>query len=130
MTNQERKEIRGIGLAFAIIAAGLGFWQLYRDNQAAGLILVLIALTLASTGALAPGVLRPFARGWIFVAGKLAWVNTRLLLGLFFFLVMTPLGLVFRLFGRDPLQRRYDPSAPSYWEPRPSAGPAPYNRPY
>jgi hypothetical protein len=37
------------------------------------------------------------------------------MLGLFYFLLITPLGLVFRLLGRDPLQRRFDPKAETYW---------------
>jgi hypothetical protein len=36
-------------------------------------------------------------------------------MGAFFFLVLTPLGLIFRLTGRDPLRRRFDAKASSYW---------------
>ena len=56
-------------------------------------------------------------------AHVLGWINTRLLLGLFFYLVMTPVALVLRLAGKDLLQQRLDRSAKSYWvkrEPAPT----------
>jgi hypothetical protein len=45
----------------------------------------------------------------------LAWVNTRLLLSFFFYGIITPVGLVMRLLGRDPLTRKIDRSQTSYW---------------
>jgi hypothetical protein len=45
----------------------------------------------------------------------------RLVMGVLFFCVLTPLGLVLRLAGRDPLRLRLDPGAPSYWIARASA---------
>ncbi len=39
------------------------------------------------------------------------------LMAVFYFLILTPLALVFRLMGRDPLNRRFDPEASSYWQP-------------
>jgi hypothetical protein len=82
------------------------------------------------------------ALGWLwprsltvpFVAlGLLAWPIGRavqeLLLGLMFFAVFVPMGLAFRLLGRDALQRRFDPRAATYWQPKPQAkGAASYFR--
>jgi hypothetical protein len=44
----------------------------------------------------------------------LGWVNTRIILGLLFFVMFAPVALLFRLFGRDPLARRLDKSATTY----------------
>ncbi len=41
-------------------------------------------------------------------------------MALFYFLLITPIGLIFRLSGRDPLHRKYDPKAGTYWLPHPS----------
>ena len=53
----------------------------------------------------------------------LAWpigiVVNELLVALMFFAVFVPLGLVFRCLGRDALQRKIDPHASSYWQPKP-----------
>jgi hypothetical protein len=72
-------------------------------------------------GLFAEPVLRPVHAVWMKFAHALGWVNTRLLLGLFFYLVLTPVGLVLRMLGKDLLQRRIDRSAPTYWVARESA---------
>jgi hypothetical protein len=41
-------------------------------------------------------------------------------MALIFYLVVTPLGVIMRLTGRDPMERRFDPKAKTYWKPRPT----------
>ena len=48
-----------------------------------------------------------------------------LVMGLLFYLTVTPTGLLMRLFGKDPLRLRFDPEAKSYWIERQPPGPAP-----
>jgi hypothetical protein len=48
----------------------------------------------------------------------LGWINSRILLSLVFYLVVTPIGFAIRLFGRDPMRRGFDREAPSYRIPR------------
>lgn len=49
------------------------------------------------------------------VSFPIGYVLSHVVLGIIFYLVLTPLGLFFRLVGRDPLSRRFDPEAESYW---------------
>jgi len=44
----------------------------------------------------------------------LGWLNSRILLGLMYFLVFAPMGVLMRLLGKDPMKRRIDPSTPTY----------------
>jgi hypothetical protein len=67
------------------------------------------------TGLFAEPVLRPVHAAWMKFAHALGWLNTRLLLGVFFYLVLTPVALVLRLAGKDLLQQRLDRSARTYW---------------
>ena len=56
------------------------------------------------------------------VGHGVTWLTTRLILALTYYLVITPIGLLLRLFGKDALQRKIDPGADSYWierEPEP-----------
>ena len=46
------------------------------------------------------------------------FVISHVVLALVYFLVLTPIGLTMRLFGHDPLSRKFDPGARSYWKPR------------
>ncbi len=51
-------------------------------------------------------------------AHALGWVNTRVLLVIFFYLIITPAAFLARLFGKDLLSQRLDPRAESYWIPK------------
>jgi len=74
-----------------------------------------IALVISVTSLLSP----PFARRvWIAMMVSLSpigWVMSHLILGFIYYLVLTPVGLGLRLAGRDPLHRRFDRGAKSYW---------------
>jgi hypothetical protein len=44
----------------------------------------------------------------------LGWVNTRIILGVVFYGLLTPMGLAMRILGKDPLHRQFDPNSDSY----------------
>jgi carbamoyltransferase len=69
---------------------------------------------LFAWGAFAPGTLSPFYRGWMTVGTAIGWINMRVLLGIVFFLFVTPVALFFRAIGRDPMTRHRDPDATTY----------------
>ncbi len=75
-----------------------------------------VGFLLFAWGACAPGTLSPLYRGWMTAGAALGWVNTRILLGFVFFLVVTPVGFFFRAIGRDPMSRRRDAGARTYRE--------------
>ena len=61
------------------------------------------------------------------VALPIGFVVSFVLLAAFYFLLLTPVGLFFRIIGRDPLRRRFDRAGDTYWVPhRPAAGPDRY----
>jgi len=63
---------------------------------------------------LVPGVLRPVYTTWMKIGHVLGWVNTRIILGVLFYVLILPMGLIMRLFGNDPMARKWDESASSY----------------
>ena len=69
-----------------------------------GLVLLVTGTLLIGFGLVAPLVLRVPNRLWWRVAQAVGWVNTRVLLTLFFAIVLTPVGVTMRLFGRNPLR--------------------------
>lgn len=91
----------------------------------------LVSLAFAAVALLRPAWLGPIHRAWMVFAHGLGWLNSRLILGLTFFLIITPIGILLRLFGRDPLCRRFDPRSVSYRNPRAHAPePAEMERPF
>jgi len=97
---------RKFGLVVGGVLALLGLALVLAGSRLAGPALGGAGALLLVLGAAAPGLLGPVHRGWMAVARVLGRVNTALFLGLVFFLVLTPLGIAFRLAGRDELARR------------------------
>ncbi len=88
-----------LGAAFSALG-GLTWW---RDRPTAALILFSIAGLLFLAAVVAPRSLGPVERAWMGFAHLLSKVTTPLFLGIIYFLVITPFGVVGRLFGRRPL---------------------------
>ena len=69
--------------------------------------------------------MRPFNRLWFNFGMALHNIVNPLVMGLLFYLTITPMALIMRLIGKDPLRRNFEPEAKSYWIERRPAGPAP-----
>ena len=74
-----------------------------------------IAGSFFIVGQFAATALKPVYIGWMKLASILAWINMHLILGILFYLVFTPFGLVMRLFGADLLDRKPQRQKKSYW---------------
>lgn len=72
------------------------------------------AAVFAVTGLALPILLKPVYIAWMRLGHALGWFNTRLILGIVFFLIFMPVALLFRLTGRDPMERALDNSVASY----------------
>ncbi|MAF94201.1 MAG: hypothetical protein CMM60_00315 [Rhodospirillaceae bacterium] len=113
---QPKLSDRQFGLMFAavfsvIAVVGWFFFAVILESAliaAGGFTAVALAL---------PGVLLPFNRLWGLFAERLGRVMNFLLLGLFFYLFLLPIGFIIRLSGRDPMHRNPDPKAKTYWTP-------------
>lgn len=73
--------------------------------------------TLVAWAVLHPASLGPIYTGWMRLAMAMSRVTTPLILGLLFFLVITPVALVLRLLGRDSMTRAFDRAATTYRSP-------------
>lgn len=61
-----------------------------------------------------PAALRPFYSVWMRAGHLLGWINTRIILGVFFFCILLPAGLLMRAMGKDPMKKKFDPDAETY----------------
>ncbi len=113
-----KKDLRTFGLtlgAAALVWAGILWW---RGKPNAALWLAGIGPGLALLALTIPEALRPLHRVWIPAARAVALAITWLFLTLAYYLVITPYGIVMRLMGKDPLERKFEPALASYWVPR------------
>lgn len=65
-------------------------------------------------GLIKPVLLGPVNRIWLKISDVLGWVNTRLVMGVIFFLLIVPIGLVMRIFTKDPLNNNWSSTQKSY----------------
>jgi len=105
-----RKFGLAVGGVFLLIAA-IGWW--FGKSWAP--IPAYIGAPLVILGAVLPAVLKPIYLAWMSMAIVLGSFMTRVLLTIFFFLVIVPVGLFFKLIGRDALNRKIDRDAETYW---------------
>jgi hypothetical protein len=123
--NPTRRELRQFSIALIVAAGvvgGLLWWKLGPNRISTALWVA--GPTLGVLGLIVPTVMRPVFIGLSLVAFPIGYVVGFLALALVYYLLVTPIGLVFRLMGRDPMHRRFDRSAPTYWIQRPEAPPA------
>jgi len=64
-----------------------------------------------------PTLLMPLNRIWMGFAHRLSGVSNRIVLGLFFFGILTPFGFILKLFSRDPMTRNNNPDTLTFWQP-------------
>jgi len=112
--NATPKEVRKFGITFSVLAIGLAAFFFYKENSL-WMIFLGAAVFFIVTGLWVYLVLRPIYVGWMIFAFALGWVNTRIILGLAFYLVFAPAGLILRLLRKDLLSLRADRQAKSYW---------------
>jgi hypothetical protein len=116
--NPPARQLRQFSAMLAALILILGVAR----HWPSGWIGVGVALGLA--GLVLPSIARPIFVGWMLAVSPIRWIVSKVLLGLVFYGLVTPIGLVLRLMGHDPLRRRPDLSANSYWEPKPGPGEA------
>jgi|ERR1043166_1488971 hypothetical protein len=123
------RELRKFGLLVGGVFAAVGLLWLIRHKPyypwllTPGVILIVL-------GAVLPKILKPVYIAWMSLAIVLGFIVSNVLLTLFFFVVITPIGLIARLSGNDFLRLKIDRSAATYWIPRPprARDPSQYER--
>jgi hypothetical protein len=108
------------GLVVGGVFSLLGLWWLYRGKfGSAAYVLTGAGAALIIFAVVAPRLLNFPRKLWMKLAEGMAYVSSRIILAIIFFLVVTPIGVVKRLMGWDPLQRRSG-SRESFWHPYPA----------
>ncbi len=113
----DNRQVRNFGLV-SLLALPLAAALWTRGSLPAIVSAAAIGGLLSALGIAWPRGLRPLLVAINVATAPLALVIHDLVLSLAFFMVFVPVGLVFRLFGRDPLQLRMDRNASTYWQPK------------
>ena len=119
------KQLRNFGLMVAGIFAAIGLWPALIRGDDPRLWALVLASLLVIPALVVPMSLGSVYRGWMTVGYVLGWINTRAILGVIFYGLFTPIGMVRRfLLAKDSMHRRFEPEADTYRvvrQPRPSS---------
>jgi hypothetical protein len=116
--NPSRKELR----IFAVLL--IGFFAVVegliavRGWEVPAALVGGAGFVAGAAGFLFPSLLRPIYLVWILAAFPIGWLVSHLGMALVFYLCITPIGLLLRLLRGDPLDRRWDRQAETYWKSR------------
>ncbi len=117
MTEDLNAQARKSAISVALVLLAIAGWNFYRERPNLWLGFGGAGALLLLTGLVFPPGARAFHTAWMKIAHVLGAINSRIILSIAFYLVMTPIGVLTRLFGRDPLDRRGKPRQ-TYWVPR------------
>ena len=115
-TTRDLKQFGMIWLpAFLMLVGAMTFY--FAESTSAAVALGALALTAGVIGYLRPGAIRPIFVGMMGVTFPIGWVVSHAIFLFIFYFVVTPIGLLMRLAGRDALERKLDRTASTYWHP-------------
>ena len=109
---QGRKFGLTVGIAF-LVFGGIAWW---RGHPTTTLVLSALGATLALAGLVIPTMLGPVERAWMALAHAISKVTTPIVMGVMYLLVLTPIGVLRRLVGGNPMV--HVPEHNSYWKSR------------
>ena len=111
-----RNELLWFGPLFALFT-GLICWVLWRCGVPAMplRLLGIAALIVIVVYYLFPALQRPFYRGWMVSVMPIGWGLSHLLLSIIYYLLLTPIGIIMRLVGYDPMKRKLEKKRETYW---------------
>ena len=112
-----KKELRQFGITIAVVLGFLSSWFLWRGKDG-GYLLLIISIVFLALGLFLPNLLKPLQKLWMTLAVLIGWLMTRVILIVLFYLVVTPIGVLARICGKDFLNRKFNKAAKSYWIPK------------
>lgn len=109
-----KKDLRSFGLLVGGVFSIIGAWPMLFRGEPIRIWAIGAGGLLMIFGGMLPSVLAPIHKGWMWVGHVLGWINTRILLGIVFYGLVTPTGIVFRLMGKDAMSQAFAEDSPTY----------------
>jgi RsiW-degrading membrane proteinase PrsW (M82 family) len=106
-------------ILFFLAIAGMEEFQ--ENRRTIAILLAIVAVSIGPIGLAYPRAIRPIYVGWMKLAYPISWVVSHLIFGIVFFVLFTPIALVFRIMGRDVLKVHPPVAGSTYWTPKPAA---------
>jgi len=105
---------KSFGLLFFVVFLGLGLWPLTNDNNP-NIYLIIISIIFFILGLLNSKLLSPLNSFWIKFGELLGKIIAPMVMAIIYFLILTPISLIVRLFGKDLLGLKFSKQLKTYW---------------
>jgi len=112
----DRRQVRTFGIGLLVVLLIIASLQIYWGRTGLGIGLFAIGIFTLLVLIFTPTALIPLYKLMLFISRAIGLVMTPIVLGLVFYLVFAPIGILFRLKRKDILDRRFDVDSNSYWE--------------
>jgi O-antigen/teichoic acid export membrane protein len=108
------KQLRSFGFTVGGIFAVIAVWPFIVRSDDPRWWAMMVAGCLLVPAVVFPKSLVWVYKGWMAVGHVMGWINTRIILGVVFYVIVTPIGMIRRWLGKDPMGRRLRPDLDSY----------------
>ena len=105
---------RSFGLLFFIVFIAVGLWPIIKCEEA-NIYLILISLFFLIFGLINSKILSPFNKAWIKFGEILGLIIAPIIMALIYFIILTPISLILRMFGKDLLGLKFMKKQDTYW---------------
>ncbi len=109
-----KKELKKFGKSVGLVLLLIGIVLMIYSNTLFPIVIATGIFFLISAY-FSPTILLPFQKIWMAIAVVLGYIMTRVILSILFYIVITPINLISRLFGKDFLDLKIEKDKKSYW---------------
>lgn len=115
----KQKEIKissnkSFGLVFFVIFIIIALWPLLNDGNIR-IWSIIVSIIFLILGLLNSKILTPFNKLWMRLGALLGIIVSPIVMGVVYFVIITPIGLIMKLFGKDVLNLKLDKNKKTYW---------------
>ena len=111
---KKKENNRSFGILFFIVFCIIGFWPVLKGNEI-NLIFLILSLPFLILGLLNSKLLTPLNKAWIKLGELLGTIIAPIVMAFVFFVILTPISLIVRLFGKDLLGLKFTKKIKTYW---------------
>jgi hypothetical protein len=111
---RELRQFAGIWFpVFWMIVAGILYFG--ADSPTLAGVAAIFGILVGGVGIYRPAFIHPIYLGWMYAAYPVGWAMSHILLGIVFYVILTPIGLVMKLCRYDPMRRSIRTGEITYW---------------
>ena len=113
----KRKDLRVFGFIWTVFFLAVALYPMINEGEPRTWALICSGAFFI-TALLIPDILKWFYIIWVKIGNVIGKINSYIIMFLLFFLIFTPVAIIFKIFGRDPLKRKIRKNKETYWEER------------